>query len=497
MIKSAERGVRTLEKYEATIGLEVHVQLSTDSKIFCGCSTRFGAPPNSQACPICLGMPGVLPVLNRKVVELAIRTALAANCTIARQVRFARKNYFYPDLPKGYQISMYELPLAVDGWIEIPSGAPLETGIKRIGLIRIHMEEDAGKNLHEGIEGASHVDLNRAGVPLLEIVSHPDLSSSDEAVAYLKKLHDLLVYIEVSAADMEKGMFRCDANISLRPRGARELGTRAEIKNINSFKFVREALEYEIARQEKILAEGGKVVQETRLFDSQSGTTRPMRSKEEAHDYRYFPEPDLVPLEIPVEWIDETRKSLPELPDAKRARFVREYSLPEYDAAILTSSRPLADYFEQTARLFSKPKVLSNWIMTEILARLDEGRTPPSMLATFLPPKRLASLLTLVEDGTINRNAAKTILEAIWGRPELSPEGLVKEKGLGQLSDLGQLEKIVDQVLAENPSEVASYRAGKKPVFGFLVGQVMKRSGGKANPAVVNALLKKRLEGSA
>ena len=473
-------------KYEPVIGLEVHAQVFTDSKIFCGCGTKFGRPPNSQVCPVCLGMPGVLPVLNRKVVELGIRIGLATHCKIASHARFARKNYFYPDLPKGYQISMYEAPLAEHGYVEIPANG--ET--KKIGLTRIHMEEDAGKNLHEGIENASHVDLNRAGVPLLEIVSEPDLRSPEEAVAYLKKLREILIYTGVSDADMEKGNFRCDANVSIRPVGSTKFGTRAEVKNMNSFRFVQKALEYEIARQEKMVEEGGTIVQETRLWDAKSGVTLSMRSKEEAHDYRYFPEPDLVPLMIPQEWIDKIRAGLPELPEAKRERFVREYQIPEYDAVILTGSQALADFYEKTVASYPKPKVVSNWVMGDLLRDLKSENK--EIEEAILRPEQLAKMLQLIDAGTISGKIAKTVFEEMY-KTGADPEQIVREKGLTQVSDEAELEKVISEVIAAHPDEAEGYRAGKEKLIGFFVGQVMKRSGGKAHPGKVNELLKRKL----
>ncbi|MCI0527226.1 MAG: Asp-tRNA(Asn)/Glu-tRNA(Gln) amidotransferase subunit GatB [Nitrospira sp.] len=471
------------QKYETVIGLEIHAQLLTQSKMFCGCSTKFGAAPNTQTCPICTGMPGVLPVINKRAVEMAIRAGLATHCRIAPYSRFARKNYFYPDLPKGYQISQYELPLCEQGSMEVG----VNGGHKRIGITRIHMEEDAGKNLHEGIAGASHVDLNRAGVPLLEIVSEPDIRSAEEAVAYLKKFRDILVYLEVCDGNMEEGSLRCDANVSLRPIGQKEFGTKTELKNINSFRFVQKALEYEITRQMKTLEEGGRIVQETRLWDTERGVTASMRSKEEAHDYRYFPEPDLVPLEVPVDWIEEIRKTLPELPQAKRERFVREYSIPEYDAEVLTAEKPIADYFETCAKNYKNYKNLSNWILTELLRELkSDGRQ--------VGPEDLVKLLTLMDQGTINRNTGKKVFEEM-SKTSKSPEEIIREQGLTQLSDDHAIELLIDNVLAANPKELAGYRQGKEKLFGFFVGQVMKQSDGKANPAKVNELLKKKLQG--
>ena len=476
--------------YETVIGLEVHAQVLTRSKIFCGCSTRFGAPPNSQVCPVCLGLPGVLPVLNREVVSLGIRLGIATHCKIARHARFARKNYFYPDLPKGYQISMYALPLAEHGYLEILTDRNGTEAPKRIGLTRIHMEEDAGKNLHAGEDGGSRVDLNRAGVPLLEIVSEPDLSSPEEAVAYLKALRAILIYAGVSDADMEKGNFRCDANVSLRPAGSAAFGTRAEVKNMNSFRFIQKALDYEIARQAEILSDGGRVVQETRLWDAKRGITLPMRSKEEAHDYRYFPEPDLVPLEISDAWIDEIAATLPELPEAKRKRFVADYHLPPYDAAVLTGSRALADFFEETVSLFPKAKQVSNWIMGDLLRELhQEGKEITEAAVT---PRRLAALLRLIDSGEISGKIAKRVFEEIY-RTGADPERIVADKGLRQVSDEGELARTIDAVLAEHPKEAAAYRAGKKKLLGFFVGQVMRKTGGKANPGKVNALLKEKL----
>jgi aspartyl-tRNA(Asn)/glutamyl-tRNA(Gln) amidotransferase subunit B len=474
-------------KYEAVIGLEVHAQVQTESKIFCGCSTQFGQPPNSQVCPVCLGMPGVLPVLNRRVVELGVRMGLATQCKIAPSARFARKNYFYPDLPKGYQISMYELPLCEHGQVEILSDGKS----KRIGLTRIHMEEDAGKNLHEGIEGASHVDLNRAGVPLLEIVSEPDIRTSEEAVAYLKKLREILVYTGVSDADMEKGNFRCDANVSIRPAGASKFGTRAEIKNMNSFRFVQKAIEYEIKRQEEVLNEGGKIVQETRLWDAKAGVTISMRSKEEAHDYRYFPEPDLVPLEIDQAWIDKIAAGLPELPAAKRERFIKEYEIPEYDAVILTSSQALAGFYEKTVKAYPKPKVISNWVMGDLLRELKNENK--EIEEASIRPEQLAAMLKLIDSGVISGKIAKTVFEEMY-RTGADPEKIIQEKGLTQVSDESALERVIEEVIQANPKELEGYRAGKEKLMGFFVGQVMKLSGGKANPGKVNELLKKKLQ---
>jgi aspartyl-tRNA(Asn)/glutamyl-tRNA(Gln) amidotransferase subunit B len=490
--------------YEVVIGLEAHAQLLTASKMFCGCSTAFGAAPNTQTCPVCLGMPGVLPVINQRAVEFAIRTGLALNCTIAPMNRFARKNYFYPDLPKGYQISQYELPICQDGWVEIGENGTA----KRIRIRRAHLEEDAGKNLHTGIAGASHVDLNRAGTPLLEIVTEPDLQSPDEAVAYLKKLRDILVYLEVCDGNMEEGSLRCEPNLSLRQTGAKEFGTKVELKNINSFKFAKAAMEYEIKRQTRVLSEGGKIIQETRLWDPEKGETAPMRSKEEAHDYRYFPDPDLVPLRINKEMVEEVRKTLLELPEAMRKRFMEEYGLPEYDADVLTSAKALAKFFEDTVKAQAEATALSgkelgketgNWVMVELLGLLHKGKPKPdggteSLTIGQSPvmPQMLADLLVMKRKGEISGPIAKTVLEDMFATGKSAAE-IIKAKGLTQVSDEGALEKIVDEVMAKNPQQLAQYRAGKEQVFGFFVGQVMKASGGKANPAKVNELLKRKL----
>lgn len=473
-------------KYEAVIGLEVHAQLQTNTKIFCGCETKFGEEPNTRTCPICIGMPGVLPVLNRKALEYTIKTGLATHCSISPYSRFARKNYFYPDLPKGYQISQYELPICEHGFVEIV----MDGAVKRIGITRIHMEEDAGKNLHMSEGNASLVDLNRAGTPLMEIVSEPDIRTPEEASEYLKKLRAILRYIEVSDADMEKGNFRCDANVSIRPIGAKEFGTRAEVKNVNSFKFVQKAIEYEIKRQAQILDEGGRVVQETRLFDSTKGVTFSMRSKEEAHDYRYFPEPDLVPIMVAKDTIEELRKTIPELPDAKRARFAKEYGLPEYDADMLTQSRAMADYYEQAVKLSNQPKLVSNWMMGELMRLLNAENK--EIEECPIKPERLAGMLKLIDSGVISTKIAKTVFESMYTTGK-DAETVVKEQGLVQVSDTGAIEKIIDEVIKANPSQTAEYKSGKDKLFGFFVGQVMKASKGKANPDMVNELLKKKL----
>lgn len=473
-------------EYEAVIGLEVHAQLQTRTKIFCGCETKFGEEPNTRTCEVCIGMPGVLPVLNRKAVEYTIKTGLAMHCTISSYSRFARKNYFYPDLPKGYQISQYELPLCEKGYVEVVPGGT----VKRIGITRIHLEEDAGKNMHLPNGGASLVDLNRAGTPLMEIVSEPDIRTPEEATEYLKKLRSILRYIEVSDADMEKGNFRCDANVSIRPAGSREFGIRTEIKNVNSFKFVQKALEYEIKRQAQILDEGGTVIQETRLFDSNKGVTFSMRSKEEAHDYRYFPEPDLVPVVISKNTVEEIARTIPELPDVKRERFVKDYGLPEYDADMLTQSKAMANYFEETVKLAGQPKVVSNWLMGELTRLLNaEGK---EIEDCPVRPDRLAGMIKMISDGVISTKIAKTVFEEMY-RSGKDAKTVVKEQGLVQVSDSSAIEKIIDEVIKANPSQAADYRAGKEKLFGYFVGQVMKASKGKANPEIVNQLLKKRL----
>lgn len=474
------------EKYEAVIGLEVHAQLLTRSKIFCGCSTKFGAAPNTQTCPVCLGLPGVLPVLNREAVNFALMMALATHCDIAPRCRFARKNYFYPDLPKGYQISQYEQPLAMKGYIEIN----IDGEVKKIGLTRIHMEEDTGKSIHEGSEDASLVDLNRAGVPLIEIVSEPDIRTPEEAVEYLKRLREILRYLGICDGNMEEGSFRCDANVSVRPAGGSKLGTKTEVKNMNSFRFVQRALEYEISRQIRVVESGDKVVQETRLWDSGRGVTVSMRSKEEAHDYRYFPEPDLVPLEVSAEWQQEIRKKLPELPDEKRERFIREYEIPEYDARVLTSSRALADFFEACIKEYRKPKVISNWIMGDLLRELRLSGL--EVEESPLKPRQLSKMIRMIDEGVISGKIAKTVFEEMYQSGK-DPDVIVKEKGLVQITDESAIEGYIERVIAENPKEVEAYRGGKDKLIGFFVGQVMKLSGGKANPAVVNEMLKKKL----
>ena len=475
--------------YEVVIGVEVHAQLRTKSKLFCGCGTRFGLTANSQTCPLCLGLPGTLPVINRAAVEMAVRAGLALNCTIAANNLFARKNYFYPDLPKGYQISQYEEPICEHGWIEI---APADGKPRRVRIRRAHLEEDAGKSVHVAGANGSRVDLNRAGTPLLEIVTEPDLRSADEVVAYLKGLRDVLMYLEVCDGNMDEGSFRCEPNLSLRPVGQKEFGTKVELKNINSFKFVKDAIEYEIKRQTKVLSEGGKINQETRLWNLDRGETAVMRSKEEAHDYRYFPDPDLVPLKLDREWIEGCRKQVTELPAARLQRFVREFALSEYDAGVLTASRAVADYFETAVKLFNQPKTVSNWVMGELTRELNNSGTDASV--SPVSPERLVSLLQLVEQGTISLKVAREIFPEIYSSGK-TPEQIVQEKGLVQVSDEGALDQIIVDVLAKNPSQVAQFKEGKQQVLGFLVGQVMKSSGGKANPGKANELLKKKLAG--
>ncbi|MCP9469192.1 MAG: Asp-tRNA(Asn)/Glu-tRNA(Gln) amidotransferase subunit GatB [Nitrospira sp.] len=472
--------------YEVVVGVEVHAQLRTKSKMFCGCSTSFGAPPNSYTCPVCLGLPGSLPVINRAAVEMAVRVGLALNCRINVPNRFARKNYFYPDLPKGYQISQYESPICEQGAVEIAVGGAK----KSIRIRRAHLEEDAGKNIHETGSSGSAVDFNRAGTPLLEIVTEPDLRSADEVVAYLKNLRDILMYLGVCDGNMEQGSFRCEPNLSLRPMGREEFGTKVELKNINSFKYVKDAIEYEIKRQTKVLNEGGRVRQETRLWNIDRGETAVMRSKEEAHDYRYFPDPDLVPLQLEKNWIEALRATLPELPMTRAARFVSDYGLPEYDAGVLTASKGLADYFERCVKVFDQPKTVSNWVMGELsrelnLSGIDAAESP-------VPPERLAELLQLVEKGTISLKAARELFPDLY-KSGKTAEQLVQEKGLIQVSDEGAIEKMIDKVLADSPAQVAQFKGGKQQVLGFLVGRVMKASGGKANPGKVNELLRKKL----
>ena len=474
-------------EFEPVIGLEVHAQLKSNTKIFCGCSTRFGAPPNTNVCPVCLGMPGVLPVLNRQVVAYALKMALATGCRIGRKSRFARKNYFYPDLPKGYQISQYELPIAEHGAVDIE----VNGAARRIGLTRIHMEEDAGKLIHDPNRPVSYVDLNRTGVPLIEIVSEPDLRSPEEAGAYLRKLRSLLRYLDISDGNMEEGSFRCDANVSIRAKGSESLGTRTELKNLNSFKHVENALAFEIRRQQAVVADGGDVIQETRLWDPDRGRTLSMRGKEEAHDYRYFPDPDLLPLVIDDAWIDEIERSLPELPDEKKTRFIAQYALPEYDAQVLTQSREIAGYFEACVAAGAGAKAASNWVMGPLLGMLNtEGM---GIDQSPVPAPRLAELLKLIDDGTISGKIAKTVFEEMTASGKAAGD-IVREKGLVQVTDADAIEKAVDAVLARCPAEIEAYRGGKTKLLGFFVGQVMKETRGKANPQVVNEVLKRKLK---
>ncbi len=476
-------------QYEAVIGLEVHAQLLTESKIFCGCSTKFGAAPNTHACPVCLGLPGVLPVLNRKVVDFTLRAALATNCRVNSRSVWARKNYFYPDLPKNYQISMYELPIAEHGWLDVEVEGQAK---KRIGITRIHMEEDAGKLVHDPHQPVSYVDYNRTGTPLMEIVSEPDMRSPEEAAAYLKTLRDVLVYLGICDGNMEEGSFRCDANISLRPLGQAEFGTRTELKNMNSFRFVAKALEYEIRRQRSVLESGGSVAQETRLWDTHAGKTVSMRGKEEAHDYRYFPDPDLLPLVVDEAWIEAVKAELPELPEAKRARFVERYALPAYDAGVLTASKPLADYFEAVVKDGAAAKAASNWIMGELLGALNaQGQ---EIEASPIAPAQLAGLLRMLEAGELSGKMAKDVFGEMFASGA-DAAAIVEKKGLKQISDARALEGIVAGVVAANPEQAEQFRAGKEKVLGFFVGQVMKQTKGQANPALVNDLVRKILAG--
>jgi len=477
-------------KYQPVIGLEVHAQLLTESKIFCGCSTQFGRKPNANTCPVCCGFPGVLPVLNKKVVEFAIKTGLATHCQITRSSILARKNYFYPDLPKGYQISQYELPVCSDGYVEFE----LDGAVKKVRLTRIHMEEDAGKNIHDAHGDSSLVDLNRAGVPLLEIVSEPDLRTKEEAAAYLRALRATLQYLGVCDGNMEEGSFRCDANVSVRPVGTDRLGTKIEIKNLNSFRAVERALEYEIQRQSETLDDGGTLVQETRLWDEHREQTRSMRSKESAHDYRYFPDPDLLPLVIADSWIAEIRAGLPELPAARKQRFLSELSLPPYDAELLTSRKDVADYFESALKLHGNPKALSNWIVGDLFRVLKERKLDDQLYIENwpIPARHLAELVQLIDQGKISGKIAKSVFEALLDGDK-SPQQIVDEKGLQQVSDTGSIESAIDQVLAANPKQVEQFRSGNDKVFGFLVGQIMKATQGKANPQKVNEILRDKL----
>ncbi len=476
--------------YETVIGLEVHAQLQTQTKLFCGCSTRFGDPPNTNVCPVCLGLPGALPVLNRKAVELALRMVLAVDCEIKPLSVFARKNYFYPDLPKGYQISQYDRPLAVHGKLVVDHDGREKT----VRIARIHLEEDAGKLLHEGFgssENRSAVDYNRSGVPLIEIVSEPDLSSPADAVAYAQAVKTIAEYTDVSEASMEKGNLRCDANVSVRRHGDRVLGTKVEIKNLNSFRFLARALEYEVGRQIEALESGSRLIQETRLYDVASGRTESMRSKEEAHDYRYFPEPDLPPLRVSEDWMERTRASLPELPAAKKARLIEQYTIPAYDAGVLSSSRSLADYFEATASSARNAKAASNWIMSESLRKVKETGVPVE--SSSVSPQDLGEMLRLIDEGTISGKIAKELFEKMYSTGE-SPRALIERDGMTQITDRSAIEEAVRQVMSDNPTQVAQYRSGKTKVLGWLVGQVMKATQGKANPGLVGEVLKELLK---
>jgi len=490
MVTTTANSLAARATYEPVIGLEVHVQLLTASKIFCSCATRFGARPNTNVCPVCLGMPGALPVLNKKVVEFATLAAMALQCHVNQTSIFARKNYFYPDLPKGYQISQYDKPLAEHGYLEIPSGS----GKKKIGITRVHLEEDAGKSLHEGFADAGQktaIDLNRAGVPLIEIVSEPDIASPDEAYEYLTRLKEIILYTGVSDCNMEEGSLRCDANVSVRPRGQKEFGTKAEIKNVNSFRFIREALEYEIRRQTDVLGSGGKITQETRLYNANEGKTYSMRSKEQAHDYRYFPEPDLLPLVVDETWKAEIARALPELPEARRARMVREYGITEYDAQVLTFSKSLADQFEEAAKATKNPKRVANLVQSELMGRLKSKgvaieQSPISM-------KGVAASADLVEAGTISGKMLKDLYDLSFERGKDFPAVYEEEGSPRQSTDTSALEKIIDEVLVANPKQLEQYRGGKKTMLGFFVGQVMKASKGQASPQMVNVLLAKKL----
>ncbi len=473
-------------QYEAVIGLEIHAQLLTNTKIFCGCEVKFGSEPNTHTCPVCTGMPGVLPVLNKKAVEYVIKTGLALNCNISSVSRFARKNYFYPDLPKGYQISQFELPLCEGGHVDID----VDGETKRVTLNRIHLEEDAGKNIHENSSDRSSVDLNRAGTPLMEIVSEPDIRSAAEASAFMRKLRAVVRCIGVGDGNMEQGSLRCDANISVRPVGQEELGVKAEIKNMNSFRFIEKAIDYEIKRQIKLARDGERIIQETRLWDADRGVTESMRSKEGSHDYRYFPDPDLVPIEVANSWIDGIRSSIPELPDPMRVRFISDYKLPEEDAALLTSERSTADWFEETVKLGGDPKTVSNWMMGELAKLLnDENKDIDECL---IKPGGLVALLALIDKGTISGKIAKTVFADMY-KTGKDASVIVEEKGLVQISDTGEIESIVDDIISKSPNEAERFKGGDQKLMGFFVGQVMKATKGKANPKIVNELIRKKL----
>lgn len=473
--------------YELVVGLEVHCQLNTDSKAFCGCSTEFGKPANTNVCPVCLALPGALPVLNRRVVEDAVKLGLATDCTIARQSILARKNYFYPDLPKGYQISQYEEPVCSEGEVLVDT----DEGRKSIRLVRIHIEEDAGKSIHD-IGDDTFIDVNRCGVPLLEIVSYPDIRSASEASSYLQKLRQVIKYLGISDGNMEEGSLRCDANVSVRLKGAEEYGTRTEIKNMNSFKNVEKAIEYEAQRHIDILESGGTISQETRLWDADKQETRSMRSKEFAHDYRYFPDPDLVPVQIDDEMLERLKLELPEFPESRAERFVKEFGIPVYDAGVLTAEREVSDYFEAVVRACSDAKAASNWVMGEVLRMLKERNI--SVASFSVPPERLGGLISLIGGGTISNTIAKQVFERMLETGD-DPGAIVEEEGLAQVSDTAEIEKIVQSVIDANSGQVEQYRSGKTRVFGFFVGQCMKAMKGKANPVVVNEILKQKLEG--
>jgi aspartyl-tRNA(Asn)/glutamyl-tRNA(Gln) amidotransferase subunit B len=478
-----------ISKYEPVIGLEVHVQLATASKIYCGCPTGFGAPPNTNVCPVCLGLPGALPVLSREAVEMAIRAGIALHCTIRPVSRLARKNYFYPDLPKGYQISQYDEPLAEHGWADVS----VNDTQRRIGITRVHMEDDAGKSIHEGFSDSdryTYVDLNRCGTPLIEIVTEPDMRSSDEAYAFLTELKQVMQFVEVSACDMEKGQLRCDANVSVRLKGAEKFGTKAEVKNLNSFRFLKMALDYEVARQVSVLEAGGRIEQETRLYNVASGETVGMRSKEQAHDYRYFPEPDLVPLRVSEEWRERVRAQMSELPAKKRERFIADYKLTDYDANWLTADRAVSEYFEGTAAVAGDPKAAANWVMGDLAAALKAGGKPIG--ESPVTAEHLGELIRLKAKGDITGKQAKEVFAKMFATGE-SPAAIVEREGMKSVSDTGELEKIIDDVIAANPKQLEQYRGGKATVLGFFVGQVMKASRGQANPAAVNELLRKKL----
>jgi aspartyl-tRNA(Asn)/glutamyl-tRNA(Gln) amidotransferase subunit B len=478
-----------IAKYQPVIGLEVHVQLATRTKIFCGCPTRFGAPPNTNICPVCLGLPGALPVLSRQAVELAIQAGLALNCRINARSIFARKNYFYPDLPKGYQISQYDQPLAEHGWIDIE----VNGAAKRIGVTRVHMEDDAGKSIHEGFRDSdrySYVDLNRCGTPLIEIVSEPDMRSSEEAYQYLTQIKQILQYVAVSTCDMEKGHLRCDANVSVMLKGAEKFGTKAEVKNLNSFRFLKLALDHEIERQVATIEGGGRVMQETRLFNPDTGETAGMRSKEHAHDYRYFPEPDLVPLRVGEAWLREIRENMPELPAARRARFISSYGLREYDADVLTLTRGMGDYFEAAARVSGEPRAAANWVMGDLAGLLKAA--DKDAIESPVTAENLGGLIALIAQNKITTKLAKEILPKMFETGE-TPEAIMKREGLEQISDEGALAKIVDDVIAANPKQLEQYRGGKATVLQFFVGQVMKATRGQASPDALNRLLKEKL----